>query len=100
MGIKEIKSNIFPTLGIPTIYVAQPYGGIDASQMEAYLTYFYEYHFLYHIQALNTSGPHSPGHVADETGIFISKCVAMWEPVAEVDRSRAAMPPGTLPPFV
>src|SRR5262249_10009160 len=44
---RQIPKDIFPNLGIPTIYVAQPYGGMDPAQMEGYLTYYYEYHFLY-----------------------------------------------------
>ena len=39
--------DIFPNLNLPVIYVAQPYGGMDPAQMEGYLTYYYEYHFLY-----------------------------------------------------
>src|SRR5215469_9613169 len=39
--------DIFPKVGDPAIYVAQPYGGMDPAQMEGYLTYYYEYHFLY-----------------------------------------------------
>ena len=44
---QRMPRDIFPALGIPTIYVAQPYGGMDPAQMEGYLTYYYEYHFLY-----------------------------------------------------
>jgi multidrug efflux pump subunit AcrB len=46
LALKKMPRDVFPPLGIPTIYVAQPYGGMDAAQMESYLTYFYEYHFL------------------------------------------------------
>ena len=102
MGIKEMPRDIFPTLGIPTIYVAQPYGGMDVSQMEAYLTYFYEYHFLYisgveHIESRIVQGA-SLMKLVFHQGTDMSE--AMSETVAEVDRSRAAMPPGTVPPFV
>ncbi|MGP8283973.1 MAG: efflux RND transporter permease subunit [Desulfomonilaceae bacterium] len=102
MGIKEMPRDIFPTLGIPTIYVAQPYGGMDASQMEAYLTYFYEYHFLYisgveHIESRIVQGA-SLMKLVFHQGTDMSE--AMSETVAEVDRSRANMPPGTVPPFV
>ncbi|HEX3153482.1 MAG TPA: efflux RND transporter permease subunit, partial [Candidatus Angelobacter sp.] len=44
---RQMSKDIFPNLGIPTIYIAQPYGGMDPAQMEGYLTYYYEYHFLY-----------------------------------------------------
>ena len=46
-AILRMKADIFPKLGAPAIYVAQPFGGMDPSQMEGYLTYYYEYHFLY-----------------------------------------------------
>src|SRR5260370_32264949 len=47
MAMRSMKVDIFPQLGAPSIYVAQPYGGMDPAQMEGYLTYYYEYHFLY-----------------------------------------------------
>ncbi len=46
LAIQQMPRDIFPTLGIPTIYVAQPYGGMDPAPREGYLTYYYEYHFL------------------------------------------------------
>ncbi len=41
--------DIFPEMGDPAIHVAQPYYGGTWThlQMEGYLTYYYEYHFLY-----------------------------------------------------
>src|SRR5215472_4750484 len=61
LGIQRMPRDIFPTLGIPTIYVAQPYGGMDPAQMEGYLTYYYEYHFLYitgieHVESKSIQG--------------------------------------------
>ena len=102
MALREMPRDVFPNLGIPTIYVAQPYGGMDASQMEAYLTYFYEYHFLYlsgveHIESKTVQGA-SLMKIQFHPGTDMSE--AMSETVAEVDRSRAFMPPGTVPPFV
>ena len=47
LAIKRMPVDIFPQGGEPAIYVAQPYGGMDPAQMEGYLTYYYEYHFLY-----------------------------------------------------
>src|SRR5882762_3273102 len=37
MAMRQMKVDIFPKLGAPAIYVAQPYGGMDPSQMEGYL---------------------------------------------------------------
>ena len=42
-----MRIDIFPDLDLPVIYVAQPYGGMSPAQMEGYLVYYYEYHFLY-----------------------------------------------------
>jgi len=41
LAVERMPRDIFPTLGIPTIYVAQPYGGMDPAQMEGFLTYYY-----------------------------------------------------------
>ena len=47
LALTRMPIDIFPKLNLPVIYVAQPYGGMDAAQMEGYLVYYYEYHFLY-----------------------------------------------------
>ena len=47
LAIRNMKIDIFPTFGLPTIYVAQPYGGLSPEQMESFVTGYYEYHFLY-----------------------------------------------------
>jgi len=102
LATRRMKADIFPKLGAPAIYVAQPYGGMDPSQMEGYLTYYYEYHFLYitgieHVESKNIQG------------ISLMKLVfhpdtdmsqAMAEVVAYVNRARAFMPPGAVGPFV
>jgi len=54
LALRSMPVDIFPNLGAPAIYVAQPYGGMDPQQMEGYLTYYFEYHFLY-ITASSTS---------------------------------------------
>src|SRR6188474_3424273 len=61
VALRQMPRDIFPSLGIPTIYVAQPYGGMDPAQMEGYLTYYYEYHFLYitgieHVESKSIQG--------------------------------------------
>ncbi|HEY0455982.1 MAG TPA: efflux RND transporter permease subunit, partial [Verrucomicrobiae bacterium] len=61
LAIQKMPRDIFPSLGIPTIYVAQPYGGMDPAQMEGYLTYYFEYHFLYitgieHVESKSIQG--------------------------------------------
>ena len=35
LALRQMPRDILPDLGIPIIYVAQPYGGMDPSQMES-----------------------------------------------------------------
>jgi multidrug efflux pump subunit AcrB len=102
LAVRKMPRDIFPTLGIPTIYVAQPYGGMDPAQMEGYLTYYYEYHFLYitgieHVESQSIQGA-ALIKLQFHPGTDMSQ--AMSETVAYVNRARAFMPPGTVPPFV
>ena len=102
MAIQRMARDVFPALGIPTIYVAQPYGGMDPAQMEGFLTYYYEYHFLYitgieHVESKSIQGA-SIMKLQFHPGTDMS--AAMSETVAYVNRARAFMPPGTPGPFV
>jgi multidrug efflux pump subunit AcrB len=102
LAIERMPRDIFPTLGIPTIYVAQPYGGMDPAQMEGYLTYYYEYHFLYitgieHVESKSIQGA-AIMKLQFYPGTDMNQ--AMAETVGYVNRSRAFMPPGTVPPFI
>ena len=47
LALDRMPRDIFPDLGVPVIYVAQPYGGMDPAQMEGFIVNYYEYHFLY-----------------------------------------------------
>src|SRR2546427_624217 len=38
LAVRRMKVDIFPNLGSPAIFVAQPYGGMDPAQMEGYLS--------------------------------------------------------------
>src|SRR6266550_920878 len=102
LAVGAMPRDILPTLGIPTLYVAQPFAGMDPAQMEGYLTYYYEYHFLYitgieHVESKSIQGvaliklQFHPG---------TNMAAAMAETVSYVNRARAFMPVGTVPPFV
>src|SRR5438552_9742568 len=102
VALQRMTRDIFPPLGIPTIYVAQPYGGMDPAQMEGYLTYYYEYHFLYitgieHVESKSIQGA-SLMKLQFHPGTDMSQ--ALSEVIGYVNRARAFMPPGTVPPFV
>ena len=102
MAVVQSPRDILPSLNTPTIYVAQPYGGMDPAQMEGYLTYYYEYHFLYitgieHVESKSIQGA-ALIKLQFHPGTDMPQ--AMAETVQYVNRSRAFMPPGTLPPFI
>jgi multidrug efflux pump subunit AcrB len=102
LAVKRMPVDIFPQVGDPAIYVAQPYGGMDPAQMEGYLTYYYEYHFLYitgidHVESKSIQGAALMKLVFHE-GTNMAQ--AMAETIGYVNRARAFMPPGTVPPFI
>src|SRR5881296_607751 len=102
LAVRRMPRDIFPSLGIPTIYVAQPYGGMDPAQMEGYLTYYYEYHFLYitgieHVESRNIQGV-ALMKLVFHPGTDMSQ--AMAQVVGYVNRARAFMPPGAVGPFI
>lgn len=102
LAIRNMKIDIFPTLGLPTIYVAQPYGGLSPEQMEGLIASYYEYHFLYvtgvkFVESKSIQGA-SILKIQFQEGTDMSQALA--EIVGYVNRSRAFMPPGTVPPFI
>src|SRR5262249_55925974 len=61
MSVRKAPADIFPSLGVPVVYVVQPYGGMSPTQMEGQLVGYYEYHFLYingieHIESQSIQG--------------------------------------------
>jgi multidrug efflux pump subunit AcrB len=102
LALLRMPRDVFPDLGIPTLYVAQPYGGMDAAQMEGFLVNYYEYHFLYvngveHVESRSIQGV-ALIKLQFHPGTDMSR--AMAETVSYVNRARAFMPAGTVPPFV
>src|SRR5690242_17564320 len=102
LAVDRMSRDIFPDVGVPVLYVAQPYGGMDPAQMEGFITNYYEYHFLYingieHVESRNIQGialiklQFHPG---------TNMAQALAETVSYVNRSRAFMPTGTIPPFI
>jgi multidrug efflux pump subunit AcrB len=102
LALQRMRADILPVLGTPTLYVAQAYGGMDPAQMEGYLTNYYEFHFLY-INGIDHVESKSIQDVGLVTLYFhpgTDMAQALAETVAQVNRARAFMPPGTVPPVV
>ncbi len=102
MAIRQMKIDIFPQLGLPTIYVAQPYGGLSPEQMEGFITSYYEYHFLYvtGVKYVESKSIQGATIIKIQFQEETDMSQAMAEVVGYVNRSRAFMPPGTVPPFI
>src|SRR5690349_4585383 len=102
LALGRMPRDVFPDLGVPTIYVAQPYGGMDPAQMEGFLVNYYEYHFLYitgieHVESKSIQGV---GLIKLQFHPGTNMAQAMAETVSYVNRARAFMPQGTVPPFI
>ncbi len=98
----KMPRDIFPDMGVPVIYVSQPYGGMDPEQMEGFLINHYEDHFLYvaGIEHIETKSIQGSGLVKVQFHPGTNMAQAMAEIIGQVNRSKAFMPPGTVPPTV
>src|ERR1700687_158395 len=102
LAVVRTRIDIFPTLDLPVIYVAQPYGGMSPQQMEGFISYYYEYHFLYinGIESVEAKSIQSVAllRLSFHTGTNMSEALA--QTVSYVNSARAFMPPGPVAPFV
>jgi multidrug efflux pump subunit AcrB len=102
LAILRTRIDIFPDLNLPVIYVAQPYGGMSPQQMEGFISYYYEYHFLYINGIENVESKTIQGtaliRLTFHPGTDMSQALA--QTISYVNRARAFMPPGTVSPFV
>jgi multidrug efflux pump subunit AcrB len=101
-AVSRMRIDIFPDLNLPVIYVAQPYGGMSPAQMEGYITYYYEYHFLYinGIESVESKSIQNTGLLKLTFHPGTDMAEAMAQTVGYINRARAFMPPGTVGPFV
>ena len=101
-AVTRMRADIFPDLDLPVIYVAQPYGGMSPAQMEGFITYYYEYHFLYinGIESVESKSIQNTSllKLTFHPGTDMSEALA--QTVGYVNRARAFMPPGTVGPFI
>ena len=102
LAILRMRTDIFPDLNLPVIYVAEPYGGMSPAQMEGYLVFYYEYHFLYinGIESVEDKSIQGNGllKLTFHPGTDMSQALA--QTISYVNRAHAFMPYGTVNPFV
>jgi multidrug efflux pump subunit AcrB len=102
LSLRRAPADIFPNLGVPVVYVVQPYGGMSPTQMEGQLVGYYEYHFLYingieHIESQSIQGM-AMLKLYFHPGTDIAQSLA--QVTAMAFRATSFMPTGTLPPFI
>ena len=102
LALIRTRIDIFPDLNLPVIYVAQPYGGMSPQQIEGFVSFYYEYHFLYingieSVEAKSIQG-NALLRLTFHPDTDMSQALA--QTISYVNRARAFMPPGTVSPFV
>ena len=101
-GLFNMKFDIFPSLGTPSIYVVEPYGGMAPKQMESFFAYNFEKQFSY-VNGIEHIESKSIGEVTRLKLQFhpdTDMSAAMGEVVSRSTRALKNMPPGTLPPLI
>src|SRR6185437_14392879 len=102
VALMRTRIDIFPELNVPTIYVAQPYGGMSPQQMEGFISYYYEYHFLYidGIESVEAKSIQGAALLRLNFHPGTDMAQALAQTISYVNRAKAFMPPGTVAPFV
>ncbi len=102
LALLNIPIDIFPKLNLPTIYIAQPYGGMAPDQMEGFIATRYQNQLLYVTGIKDIE-------VKNIQGLCLVKCTfyesvnmaqVSGEVANQVNRVMSYMPPGTVPPTV
>jgi multidrug efflux pump subunit AcrB len=101
-SVLRMRTDVFPDLKQPIIYVAQPYGGMDPAQMEGLITNYYEYAFLFmngidHVESKNVQNI-ALVKLYFHPGTNMAQAVA--EAAIYANRAKAFFPPGTVTPFI
>ena len=102
LSVRTIPIDIFPKLDLPTIYVAQPYGGMSPQQMEGFIATRYQDQFLYVSGIKNIEVKAIQGLALLKLSFYprTDMAQAAAEVSVQVSRARAQMPSSTLPPIV
>jgi len=102
LALRKIPIDIFPQLDLPTIYVAQPYGGMSPQQMEGLIATRYQDQFLYvsGIKGIEVKAIQGLALLKLTFYPGTNMAQAAAEVSVQVSRARAQMPSSTLPPIV
>ncbi len=102
LAFSQMRVDIFPTLNMPQIFVVNNYAGMDASQIEGFITNVYEQNFQY-IDGMKSI---ESRNIQNLTVIKLTfypgadMSAAMSQVVSLANRAGGQMPPSVLPTFV
>ncbi len=102
VAIRKISVDIFPALDVPTIYVAQPFGGMAPEQMDGLMAARYQDQFLYVSGIRNIETRSVQGLAIMKLTFYpgTDMAQAAAEVSINIARAKAYMPEGTVPPQV
>ncbi len=101
-SIFNIPVDIFPKLDLPTIYIAQQYGGMSPAQMEGFISTRYQDQFLYVSGIKNIEVKNIQGLSLIKLSFYegTDMAQAAGEVASQVNRVMSYLPAGTVPPTV
>jgi len=101
LAVNRMRTDIFPPINQPQIYVFLNYGGMDPGQMEGLLVNQYELQFQYVDGVSNIESKCIPPVAVIKLSFYAGTDLAsaMAEVDSEAHRALSAMPANTLPPL-
>lgn len=101
-AVQTIKTDIFPNIDLPVIYISHPYGGLTPDQMEAYFGKNYVNLMLYVSGVKSIETRNIQGLTLMKLTFYegTNMAQAAAEVTAFSNRAQTIFPPGTTPPFI
>ena len=102
LALVKMRTDIFPAINEPQIYVLNNYAGMDPSQIEGIITNVYELNFQYVDGLKGIESKNIQNMVVLKLTFYpeTDMAAAMSQVVSLSNRARGQMPPSVLPPFV
>src|SRR6478609_6512948 len=101
-AVRNIKVDIFPSLNLPVIYIAHPFGGYTPTQMESYFGKQYVNIFLFVNGLKSIETKNIQGLTLMKLSFYggTNMAQAAAELSSFCNRVQVAFPPGSSPPFI
>ncbi|MBF9144422.1 efflux RND transporter permease subunit [Hymenobacter properus] len=101
-AVRDIAVDIFPSMDVPAIYVAEPYGGLSPEQLDGFMANQFQNNFLFVSGVKKIETKSIQGLTLIKLSFYpgTDMAQAAAEVATQVSRATAFMPLGTLPPQV